>query len=128
VDPRLGLDDMEKRKSLTLHGLELRPLSQSLHRLRYLGFPKISIFWGKTPCSPLKVNGRLGGTCRFHLQSRVNKSSKNQRKGISCSFSTLKMEPTCSSETSVDFQWTAWRFIPNDRSLQPQNLSPQRSL
>jgi hypothetical protein len=40
VDPRAGLDDVEKRKYLTLPGLELRPLgrparSQSLHRLLY---------------------------------------------------------------------------------------------
>jgi hypothetical protein len=42
VDPRAGLDDMEKRKFLTLLGLELRPLgrptrSQSYYRLRYSG-------------------------------------------------------------------------------------------
>jgi hypothetical protein len=42
VDPRAGLDDV-KRKSLTLPGLELRPLGrpvrrQSLYRLRYPGF------------------------------------------------------------------------------------------
>jgi hypothetical protein len=39
VDPRAGLDDEQKRKFLTLQGLELRPLgrlarSQSLYRLR----------------------------------------------------------------------------------------------
>jgi hypothetical protein len=38
VDPRAGLDDMEKRKFLTLRGLEFRPFggparSQSLSRL-----------------------------------------------------------------------------------------------
>jgi hypothetical protein len=38
--PRAGLDDLEKRKFLTLPGLELRTLrrparSQSLYRLRY---------------------------------------------------------------------------------------------
>jgi hypothetical protein len=43
VGPRAGLDDVEKRKFLTLPGLELRPLgrparSQSLYRLRYPGF------------------------------------------------------------------------------------------
>jgi hypothetical protein len=42
VDPRAGLDDLEKRKFLTLPGLEIRPLgrparSQSLYRLRYPG-------------------------------------------------------------------------------------------
>jgi hypothetical protein len=40
--PRAGLDDVEKRKFLTLPGLELRLLgrsarSQSLYRLRYPG-------------------------------------------------------------------------------------------
>jgi hypothetical protein len=42
VDPRAGLDDVEKRKFLILLGLELRPLgrpasSQSLYRLGYPG-------------------------------------------------------------------------------------------
>jgi hypothetical protein len=42
VDLRAGLDGVEKRKFLTLPGLELRPLgsparSQSLYRLLYLG-------------------------------------------------------------------------------------------
>jgi hypothetical protein len=42
VDPRVGLDDVEKRKFLTLPGLELRPIgrparSQSPYRLRYPG-------------------------------------------------------------------------------------------
>jgi hypothetical protein len=42
VDPRDGLDDVEKRKFLTIPGLELLPLgrparSQSLYRLRYPG-------------------------------------------------------------------------------------------
>jgi hypothetical protein len=44
--PRAGLDDMEKRKLLTLPGLELRPLgrparSHWLHRLRYPGSLRI---------------------------------------------------------------------------------------
>jgi hypothetical protein len=42
VDTSFGLDDVEKRKFLTLPGLDLRPLghaahSQSLYRLRYPG-------------------------------------------------------------------------------------------
>jgi hypothetical protein len=42
VGPKTGLDDLEKRKFLTLPGLELRPLgrpacSQLLYRLRYPG-------------------------------------------------------------------------------------------
>jgi hypothetical protein len=42
MDPRAGVDDVEKRKFLALPRLELRPLgrparSQSLYRLSYLG-------------------------------------------------------------------------------------------
>jgi hypothetical protein len=29
----------------------------------------------------------------------------------------MKMEATCSSETSVDFQRTTWRYIPEDGTL-----------
>jgi hypothetical protein len=48
VDPRAGLDDVEKRKFLILPALELRPVgrparSQSLYRLRYLGYTLRSI-------------------------------------------------------------------------------------
>jgi hypothetical protein len=42
---------------------------------------------------------------------------------ISCSaYSVLKMEATCSSEMSVGFQWTTWRYIPDDRTLCNLNL------
>jgi hypothetical protein len=42
VGPRTGLDDVDRRKPLSLPGLELQPLgrparSQSLYRLRYPG-------------------------------------------------------------------------------------------
>jgi hypothetical protein len=30
----------------------------------------------------------------------------------------LKMEAICSSETSVDFKRTTWRYIPEDSALQ----------
>jgi hypothetical protein len=49
VDPRAGLDNVEKRKFLTLPGLELRSCgrpasSQSLYRLRYPGSFKYYLF------------------------------------------------------------------------------------
>jgi hypothetical protein len=49
VDPRDGLDDMEKLKFLTLPGLELGPRggparSQSLYRLRYRRSPFMDIY------------------------------------------------------------------------------------
>jgi hypothetical protein len=57
---------------------------------------KSTIFWDITPCSPLKVNRRFGGTSR------------------SSSDSTLKMEAICFSEMLVDFQQTTRRYIPED--------------
>jgi hypothetical protein len=46
VDPRVGMDDVEKRKFLTLPRLELRPLgrpvrSYSLYRLCYPGSSRL---------------------------------------------------------------------------------------
>jgi hypothetical protein len=51
---------------------------------------KNSIFWDITPCSPLKVNRRFGGTCRLLPPAFTL---------VSCSAycATLKMEATCSS-------------------------------
>jgi hypothetical protein len=50
VDPRAGLDAVEKRKFLTLPDLELRPVgrparSQSLYRLRYPGHIKMPVYY-----------------------------------------------------------------------------------
>jgi hypothetical protein len=73
---------------------------------------KSSVFWDITPFSPLKVNRRSGGTCRLHSQGR--------RIMISCSAysSTPRIEAKSSSETSVDFQRTTRRYIPEDSALQ----------
>jgi hypothetical protein len=89
---------------------------------------KSSIFWDTKPCSPLKVNRRLEGTCRLHLQSGRIRQVRNQPEKlclppaftlVSCLVysSTLKMEATYSSKTSVDFQRTTRRYIPEDRTL-----------
>jgi hypothetical protein len=37
---------------------------------------KNTIFWDITPCIPLSVNRRFGGTYRLHLQGQKNKLSK----------------------------------------------------
>jgi hypothetical protein len=45
--------------------------------------------------------------------------------------STLKVEATCSYETSVDFQRTIWRYIPDDRTLrnhQCENLKSYKTV
>jgi hypothetical protein len=76
---------------------------------------KSSIFWDITPCSPLNVNRHFGGTYRLLTTSFTL---------VTCLAysSTLKMEATCSSETSVDIRLTTWREIPDDITLQSKPL------
>jgi hypothetical protein len=40
---------------------------------------KSTIFWDITPCSPLNVNRRFGGTYRLYLQGRRISQTRNQR-------------------------------------------------
>jgi hypothetical protein len=87
---------------------------------------KSSLFWDITPCSPLKDNRRFGGTCLLHLQGWRISQARNHVclppafTLVSCLAysSTLKIEETWSSETSVDFQRTTWRYIREDGTLQ----------
>jgi hypothetical protein len=39
---------------------------------------KSTIFWEITPCSPLKINRRFGGTCRLHFHGRKIIQAINQ--------------------------------------------------
>jgi hypothetical protein len=41
---------------------------------------KNSVFWNITPCSPLKVNRRFGGTCRLSIQCLKIIQARNRRK------------------------------------------------
>jgi hypothetical protein len=62
-------------------------------------------------CSPLKVNRSFGRIRHLHLPDR---QASNQHEDMKQSFvysSTLKMEATCSSETSVYFQRTTKSYI-----------------
>jgi hypothetical protein len=96
---------------------------------------KSFIFCDIPPCSPLKVNPSFEITCHLHRQGQARNvreadskpnsaKSKNKPKRksvkqvassllVSClvCFSNLKMEATCSSEISVDFQQTTRRCI-----------------
>jgi hypothetical protein len=84
-----------------------------------------SIFWDMASCSPLKFIQHFRGTHSPHLQGqRISQASMlclpsvfTQASCLAYS-STLKMEATYSSETSVDFQWTTWHYIQGDRTLQ----------
>jgi hypothetical protein len=84
---------------------------------RIYPFSKSSVFWDVTPCGLLKVNQRFGGTCRLHLQSR--RISTCFHAGFLCLAysSTLNIEATCFSETSMEFQTARRRYIPEDRTL-----------
>jgi hypothetical protein len=81
---------------------------------------KSSIFWDITPYSPSNVNRHFGGTCCLHLQGRGRGLPSTSFMLVSCfAYScALKMEVICSSETSVEFQCNARRYIPEDRTLQ----------
>jgi peroxiredoxin len=64
-----------------------------------------SVFWDKTPCSPLKVNRSLGKKlCRLHLQCRrINQviiqrgtGSKQSRKFLAFSLPSAFTPVSCS--------------------------------
>jgi hypothetical protein len=74
-----------------------------------------SIVWYITPYSPLKVNRRFRRTC--WLQVRRISQTRNQRKIKRGYSSTLMMEATFFSETSIEFKRTTRRYIPEDRTL-----------
>jgi hypothetical protein len=67
---------------------------------------------------------RFGGTCRLHLQGRRIIQVRNQHEArcllvSRLAFSsTVKIQVTYSSETSVVFQRTIRNYIPADTSLQ----------
>jgi hypothetical protein len=70
----------------------------------------------------MKVNQRFGRTCCLHFQGRrisqeSNKPEASSNLKLQTYFSTLKKEAKCSSETSVDFHWIAWRCTLVDRTL-----------
>jgi hypothetical protein len=81
---------------------------------------KSTIFRKITPCSPLKVNRRFGGTYRrWQAEQSARLCLPPVFTLVSCLAysSTLKMEAKCSSETSVEFQRTTRRYIPEDNTL-----------
>jgi hypothetical protein len=92
-------------------------------------------FWDITPCSPLSVSRRFGGTYHLYLQGRRNRYSRKpaskqvaSRMQNACHLltywflavlisSTLKMEAIYSSETSVATQQTTRSYIPEVDTL-----------
>jgi hypothetical protein len=92
---------------------------QFLDHMASNNMSKSTIFSDITPCSPLKVNRRFGGTYCLRLQGRRLSRARNQ---LCSAFHLLshrflaclifrKIEATCSSETSVHFQRTTQHYI-----------------
>jgi hypothetical protein len=82
---------------------------------------KSPFFWDTTPCSPLSVNRRFGGTYGLHIHFR--KDGKLLRWFLAqLIFSNMKMEAVCSSETSVDTQRATWRYIPEKGTPLPNSF------
>jgi hypothetical protein len=73
-----------------------------------------SIFWDITPLSPLKINRRFGGTCPPPSSVSSNKSRKKKKSVKQVISTALKIDATCSSETSDDFQR---RYVPENETL-----------
>jgi hypothetical protein len=77
----------------------------------------------------VKVNQCFKGTCCLYLQGWRVFQARNQHEAgllliacfilVSCLAysSALKMEVTCYSKMSVDFQWTTWHCIPITKSF-----------
>jgi hypothetical protein len=86
---------------------------------------KSTIFWDITPCSPLKVNRRFGGTYR---KAWWQASLQHALTLVSCSayFSTLKMEAICFSETLVDSQLITWRYVPEGGTIQLSTIRKEK--
>jgi hypothetical protein len=91
VDPRAGLEEVGKRKSLTIPGLELRSLgrpahSQSLCRMRY---PDISFSIGKAICIVV-VNIRFLKFCKILAHQHRNVTFFLHCPGSHCFYCTYK--------------------------------------
>jgi hypothetical protein len=95
---------------------------------------KYSIIWDTTPFRASEVNWCFEGIYHLRLQgkigqARIQRDESSKIVWYLAYFSTMKMEATCSFETSVDFQQAAWRYIPEERTLHSQRCLPadQRS-
>jgi hypothetical protein len=68
-------------------------------------------FWDIIQCSPLKVNdiSQENIAFTFRVKGEAKHEAGNKK--------SLKMKEKCSSERSVDFQLTTWRYIPEDKTL-----------
>jgi hypothetical protein len=105
VTPDVCLKELQK---------SMKTLSQNM---------KSCIFWDITPRSPLNVNRRFGGTYHLHLWGRKISRGRNQGE------SRWQGGLLCLSQafTSVDFQWTTRRYIPEYSALRDHSCENLKS-
>jgi hypothetical protein len=58
-------------------------LLRYLTEVKQASIKKTTIFWDITPCSPLRVNRRFGGTYRLHILGRKMSSVRNHHESRS---------------------------------------------
>jgi hypothetical protein len=98
-------------KEPVLRFVHLTSLSQ-LRRLYHVYVKNHQEWWVRKDIKGIYVwHRRFGGTCRLHLATCFHVGFLL---GV---FFDLKMETSCCSETSVDFQRTTRRYIPEHRTL-----------
>jgi hypothetical protein len=77
VSERLCIPDIPQSTKNAQYNIRImnQPLQQTFRGSEVLTavVMKSIIFWDITPCSPLSVNRRFGGTYRLHLQGRKSK-------------------------------------------------------
>jgi hypothetical protein len=149
VDPRAILDNAEKRKFLTLPGLEVQPLghpahSQSLYWLCYpdshhcqskvllcIGYEVLtvvvmsSVFWDIVLCSLMKGNWHFGGIYYLHIQgwNKLRKESPSGRQPVELIIEqcyTHVRDASCLKQQKFSFQKTV-QVISNFSSLRHKN-------
>jgi hypothetical protein len=94
-------------------------LCRMVGNMRIFGFEvltavlvNISVF-----CGPLNINRSFGGADRLHFWGPRIRQTRNQPESKVAK--KLCLSPAkCSSETSVEFQRSTRRYIPEDRILQ----------
>jgi hypothetical protein len=89
-------------------------------KIRTVGFQvlravtmKNSIFWDVTPCIPVKVYRRFGGTYYLYPQGRRVSQASDHEETSSTALPTIPL----THETSVNFYHTTRSHIPEDNTL-----------
>jgi hypothetical protein len=120
-----GLEVKGWERRISVHKIEKRNKNDVGFEVFTAVSMKNAVFWDMAPCKSC-VSRRFGGTHRLHLQGRKVRErgtgvSRCQKSAACFAYTlTLKMEATCSSETSVHTE-SIRRHIPEGGILQNKN-------